>query len=87
MGDVINLALKSEDNRRWTIRDMLLAVVAEIDVGKIDFNECVLILRKDLPEQNVAFGWRAVNVNLARAMELCEFQKLEFYSMRQQNVI
>ncbi len=76
MNDVTHIAAKVDDNRLWSIADMLEQVAREIREGRLDMNpnRCLVLLADD-GERHYHSAWRAANINCSQIITLCEMGK------------
>lgn len=76
MSNVHNLTDKSNDNRTWSVVQMLQAVIKEIEGGKIKPNRCLVLMLDDTHNMYNSH-FRAANINASQSISLIEIEKLQ----------
>lgn len=64
-----------EDNKRWTVRDMLADAVEEIDAGKKAPLKAVLVMIHNEAENEIHRTLRMVNIRYSEVISAFEIEK------------
>lgn len=66
------------DNAEWTVRDMLVYAIEQIDAGELDAEEAILVYRKvhkDVKPQEFSAGFIMANLYGSEAISMLEYRK------------
>ena len=80
MSKVISLAERTDDNRKWSLEQMLEETLREVRAGEIRATKAVLIFVDD-SEGRYDNGVRSCNISASDTIRLCEITKLDSYML------
>lgn len=75
--NITSITTRSEDNRMWTIVDMLRETIKELDQPDQDYNRAVLVLVRD-DESTYDCGYRAANISCSQALAALKIAEQQF---------
>ena len=77
MAKITNITHHSDNNRKWSITDMLEDVVRELSEEDHLYNSAIVVLVRD-DEQTFYCGYRAANISCSQALAALEISKQQF---------
>jgi hypothetical protein len=75
---VVSLSDKTENNRMWSLEQMLEQALADLRAGKLKANQAVL-LYVDTENGRFRNGHMSVNITCSDSIKLCEVHKMDCY--------